>query len=90
MQPDQSGRNIVAVCFAHTFKSLKRRKQKPNSFELGFWWRSIRDSPYSDCYQRSIACSVTLVTDVQFCTGAVKPPEFEPVVEIKDNRGCSA
>ena len=44
----------------------------------------------SDCYQRSIACSVTLVTDVQFCTGAVKPPEFEPVVETKDNRGCFA
>lgn len=44
----------------------------------------------SDCYRRSIACSVTLVTAVQICTGAVKPPEFEPVGETKDNRGCSA
>ena len=54
-------------------KKIKHKTLK----RLVLYWRSIRDSPISDCYRRSIACSLTSVRGATKLQCAKRT--FEPV-----------
>ena len=83
----QSYYGVISVILRQR-SPLQKIIRTPICFQGSYYLHMVETTGLanSDCYRRSIACSVTLVTAVQVCTVAVKPPEFEPVIDTNKRK----